>query len=29
LSFRSLVVFGPKQRAIDGEAVKTQETSNF
>ena len=28
LSFRSLVAFGPKQRAI-GEAAKTQETSNF
>jgi len=26
--FRSLVAFGPKQRAI-GEAAKTQETSNF
>ena len=26
--FRSLVGFGPKQRAI-GEAAKTQETSNF
>lgn len=25
---RSLVAFGPKQRAI-GEAAKTQETSNF
>ena len=28
ISFRSLVAFGPKQRAI-GEAAKTQETSNF
>ena len=28
LSSRSLVAFGPKQRAI-GEAAKTQETSNF
>jgi molecular chaperone DnaK (HSP70) len=28
LYFRSLVAFGPKQRAI-GEAAKTQETSNF
>lgn len=27
-SFRSLVSFGPKQRAI-GEAAKTQEISNF
>ena len=27
-SHRSLVAFGPKQRAI-GEAAKTQETSNF
>jgi len=28
LTIRSLVAFGPKQRAI-GEAAKTQETSNF
>jgi heat shock 70kDa protein 4 len=28
LLFRSLIGFGPKQRAI-GEAAKTQETSNF
>jgi heat shock protein 4 len=28
ISSRSLVAFGPKQRAI-GEAAKTQETSNF
>jgi molecular chaperone DnaK (HSP70) len=28
MSFRSLIGFGPKQRAI-GEAAKTQETSNF
>lgn len=26
--FRSLVAFGPKQRAL-GESAKTQETSNF
>lgn len=28
ISHRSLVAFGPKQRAI-GESAKTQETSNF
>lgn len=28
IPYRSLVAFGPKQRAI-GEAAKTQETSNF